>query len=516
MFDSGFRHLTVDTGINWIEASLTHHFTKTINVKKLSHLLPIPAADDRPVRHLTLDSRAVQNGDVFFACQGLQVHGRDFIHTALQQGAAAVLVEQADETIEWRQNVPCIGVPELSQQLGALAARFYGHPSRHQTLVGVTGTNGKTSIAHFLAQCLPQPSGFIGTIGYGVYGHLHTASHTTPDALRMQALLADLRAQGVSSVAMEVSSHALDQGRVADVEFNVAVLSNLSRDHLDYHGTLAAYAAAKARLFHWSTLNAAVLNWDDAFGRELLQSKLAAPVLTYSLSDTQADIYVLQQHTLPQGYRLQIHTPQGDGELLTALLGSFNISNLLAALGTLLSLDMPLDEALRGLSQIQPVSGRMEVFHQAQRPTVVVDYAHTPDALEQALRAVRPHCQGQLCCVFGCGGDRDQGKRPLMGAIAEQWADRVILTNDNPRYEDPEQILQAILQGMQQPERVRVIPDRHQALECGITAAKAQDVVLIAGKGHEDYQLMGQQRLPFSDQAVVQAVLNTPCNKSNT
>ncbi len=427
---------------------------------------------------------------------------------ALAQGAAAVLLEQDQENIELQQGVPCIGVPQLQQKLGALAARFYADPSRALQLIGVTGTNGKTSITHFLAQSLPQPAGLLGTLGYGVYGHLRTASHTTPDALRLQALLAELRDQGVQQVAMEVSSHALDQGRVADLAFKVAVLTNLSRDHLDYHGTLQAYAAAKAKLFHWEGLQTAVLNLDDAFGVRLLGEQLTAKTITYSLKNPQADLFVQQLEKLVQGgYVAHLHTPQGAGVLHTSLPGLFNLSNLLATLGVLLSLDMSLARALAQLAQVQPVAGRMESFRQPGCPTVVVDYAHTPDALEQVLSALRPHCAGRLYCVFGCGGERDTGKRPLMGAIAEQLADLVIITNDNPRHEDPQHIVRDIVRGLRQPQQVRVMTDRAAAIAYSIAQAKAQDWVLIAGKGHEDYQQVGEQRLPFSDQQQVQAAL---------
>jgi len=471
-------------------------------LKKLSDLINIPPVYDRPVHELTLDSRAVQVGDVFFACQGLQVHGRQFINTALSNGAAAILLEQKAATLIFKDDVPCIGVPHLSQKLGELAAKFYDYPSRDLNLIGVTGTNGKTSITHFLAQCLPQPCGLLGTLGYGLYDQLQQASHTTPDALRLQALMADLYTKGARYVAMEVSSHALEQQRVSGLEFDVAVLSNLSRDHLDYHGSLENYAAAKAKLFYWKGLKTAVLNWDDSFGQTLLHEQHSAKCLTYSLHDSQADIYVQNQTTLPQGYQLKLQTPQGTGHLKTPLLGAFNISNLLAALGVLLSVHIPLDIALRSLSQVRAVPGRMEVFHQIERPVVVVDYAHTPDALEQALKALRPHCQNKLFCVFGCGGDRDQGKRPLMGSIAEQFADHVILTNDNPRSEDPQQILHDIQQGLTQAQ-AQIIPDRQAAIESSIHQAGIHDMVLVAGKGHEEYQQIGEQRVSFSDRECV-------------
>jgi UDP-N-acetylmuramoyl-L-alanyl-D-glutamate--2,6-diaminopimelate ligase len=368
-------------------------------------------------------------------------------------------------------------------------------------------------VTQFAAQALDRAGsrcGVLGTLGYGLYGELRPGTHTTPDPIRLQGALAELRDQGARVVAMEASSHALYQGRSHGTDFHVAVLTNLSRDHLDYHGSVQAYASAKRRLFETPGLRHAVLNLDDAFGRGL-QQRLAAgvQVLGYSLSpQTKAPIEALVATRLelrPGGLRIGVDTPWGRGELSTSLLGRFNAANLLAALGVLLALDMPLDEALARLGHTRVVAGRMEPFGGGDRPLVVVDYAHTPAALEQVLTALRAHCPGRLWCVFGCGGERDTGKRPLMGRTAQRHSNGVIVTDDNPRGEDPEAIVRDILAGMDAP--VAVILDRGEAIRQAITSARAGDVVLVAGKGHEQLQLVADGRLPFSDRQCVSEAL---------
>jgi len=480
--------------------------------KKLSDLLAVPAACDRPIGSLTVDSRQVRAGDVFLAYPGAHADGRHYLEAALANGAAAVLLEAEQAGIEWRQGVPCIAYPGLGAAVGLLAARFYGHPAERLDLIGVTGTNGKTSVSHFIAQALPAPCGLLGTLGYGVVGALQAGINTTPDGLQLQRLFAELVAQGAHQAVMEVSSHSLVQQRVAGLGFAVAVFTNLSRDHLDYHGSLAAYAAAKQRLFTDYPVKTAVINRDDAFGCELMASlPVRVPVLSYSLVDPGASVYGEILETRSQGYQMGLSTPQGDGILDTQLLGAFNLSNLLAALGALLALQLPLATALQRLARVQAVPGRMEVFHCPARPTVVVDYAHTPDALSKALQALRPHCQGRLFCVFGCGGDRDRGKRPLMGAAAETSADVLLITDDNPRHETSAAIIAEIHGGLQRPDAARVMPDRAQAISTALAEAGPSDVVLVAGKGHETYQEVGSQRLPFSDRIWVSQQLGLAC-----
>jgi UDP-N-acetylmuramoyl-L-alanyl-D-glutamate--2,6-diaminopimelate ligase len=410
-----------------------------------------------------------------------------------------------------------VGVAGLSRQLGLIAARFYAEPSRDMTVIGITGTNGKTSCCHYLAQALIEdggPCGVIGTLGYGPYGALHAGSHTTPDAVTLQGELAVLRDAGIRRVAMEVSSHALDQERTQGVTFAGAIFTNLTHEHLDYHGDLTAYAQAKKKLFLMPGLCYAVINHDDAFGRELLAG-LARPIIAvrYGLGDEvrQGDgRYVhgaIVQRDLA-GLELQVSSSWGAGRVRSALLGQFNASNLLAVLAMLLLMEIPFDAALARLSRLRAVPGRMERFGGGTgQPLVIVDYAHTPDALMQVLQTLRLHCAGALWCVFGCGGDRDRGKRPLMGAVAERCADHVIVTSDNPRREDPQVIIDQILTGVRQVQAVARVPDRAQAIRQAVTGARGGDIVLVAGKGHEDYQQIGDERLPFSDREQVQRLL---------
>jgi UDP-N-acetylmuramoyl-L-alanyl-D-glutamate--2,6-diaminopimelate ligase len=478
----------------------------------LSELLPLPPEYDRPITGLTLDSRTVLPGNVFVAIAGTKTHGEVFIAAALQKGAIAVLKETPMAGIEiLAGGIPCIKVPNLSQQLGEFAAHFYGQPSRGMQVIGVTGTNGKTSTTHFIAQILhsqssSRPCGLIGTLGYGTYDALQPGLHTTPDALQLQALLAQLKTQEVPWTVMEVSSHALAQGRINGIQFDTAVFTNLSRDHLDYHQTMTAYGEAKRQLFMKPDLKTAVINYDDAFGQILLNNlpNTVTP-LTYSLQHYTADVYAQIRHSDAQGSWLSINSPWGRGQLQSPLLGKFNVSNVLATLTVLLNLGFPFLPTLTQLNSLRPVPGRMERFGHTPQPTVIVDYAHTPDALQQTLSALREHCQGQLWCVFGCGGNRDRGKRPLMGEVAQRYADKVILTDDNPRHEDSQAIINDILPGC--PTPTAIIADRTQAIGYALHHATPADVILIAGKGHENYQQIGDQRLPFSDRTLVASFL---------
>lgn len=479
----------------------------------LSQLLThkLPASNDRQVTGLTLDSRAVRPGEVFIALAGTQTHGENYIKSALQKGAIAVLKEATATNIEMlNSNIPCISQPNLSQQLGKIAARFYDYPSHNIRIIGVTGTNGKTSVTHAIAHLLNAYTacGLLGTLGYGIYGALQPGLHTTPNAIRLQALLAQLQAQNVSQVVMEVSSHALAQGRVNGINFETAVFTNLSRDHLDYHQTMTAYGEAKQQLFFWPNLKTAVINLDDPFGQSILANlpKTVTP-LTYSLHNKTADFFAQIHAYDTHGCWLDIHSRWGKGNGNSPWFGQFNVSNVLAALTVLLNMGFPLPQLLTQLTKLPAVPGRMEQFGQAQQATVIIDYAHTPDALQKALLALREHLErkGDLWCVFGCGGDRDRGKRRLMGAVAQGYADKVIITDDNPRHEQSQTIIDDILQGCPKPEAV--IPDRQQAIRYALQNAIVGDVVLVAGKGHEDYQQVGDQRLPFSDRALVTSLL---------
>lgn len=482
----------------------------------LAGLAQVPPQADIAITGLTAHSAEVRPGALFCARAGSRVHGLAHVFEAVSRGASAVIWEPVAgvQPPALPARVSLIPVQGLGQVLGVIASRYHGHPSRGMTVVGVTGTDGKTSVTQFVAQALDRGGvrcGVLGTLGYGCYGALRPGTHTTPDPVSLQGALAELRDQGARVVAMEVSSHALDQGRSRGTEFQVAVLTNLSRDHLDYHGSLGAYAGAKRRLFETPGLAHAVLNLDDAFGRELCQGLSAdVRILGYSLEpQVCAPIGTLlasRLEALSGGLRLEVDTPWGRGALSANLLGRFNAANLLAALGVLLALDMPLEEALAHLAHSRVVAGRMEPFGGGARPLVVVDYAHTPTALEQVLRALRPHCTGRLWCVFGCGGERDTGKRPLMGRVAEGHADRVIVTDDNPRGEDPEAIAHDILSGMAVP--VAVVHERGQAIRRAIASARAGDVVLVAGKGHEAHQQLAGRRVAFSDRQCVREALD--------
>ena len=460
------------------------------------------ASSDLMIRELTLDSRNVRGGDLFLAVPGANFDGRDHIADALKRGAAAVAYEVEGAKVLPITDVPLIPVKGLAAQLSDIAGRFYGDPSRSLNLVGVTGTNGKTSVTQLVAQAmdlLGQHCGIVGTLGTGFYGSLQSGRHTTPDPIAVQATLTDLKKAGARAVAMEVSSHGLDQGRATALAFDVAVLTNLSRDHLDYHGTMQAYGEAKAKLFAWSELRCRVINIDDEFGRTLAAEKRESRLITYSLEDSSAYLYCRDAQFGDEGVRATLVTPQGQHLLRSSLLGRFNLSNVLAAVGALLGLDYALDEILKVLPQLEGPVGRMQRLGGGAKPLVVVDYAHTPDALEKVLTALRPHAKGRLLCLFGCGGDRDRGKRPLMAEVVERLADGVLVTDDNPRSEVPAKIFDDIREGFSAAQNVRFVEGRGQAIAEIIASASANDVIVLAGKGHEDYQEINGQRQPFSD-----------------
>ncbi len=484
-----------------------------------------PSCAGAVVSGLALDSRRIQAGGLFLACRGGQGHGLDFAQQVRSRGATAIAAEPAGP---WEQaamtdlaanlGLPVIPVPELRRQASQLADRFFGEPSAHLQVMGVTGTNGKTSVTHYLAQALTGAvsCGLIGTLGTGFPGDLTPASHTTPDPVCLQETLAWLREQGAGAVAMEVSSHALARGWTAGVRFSHAILTNLSRDHLDYHGDMASYVLAMRSLFRAPGLEWAILNLDDPLGTEILGDLTAnVRIGGYSLNAAMAipeacDLWVRPSRIvpIPGGMRLELETNAGPGSLELGLIGRFNAANVMAVLLVLLSRGMAMEQALRTLEGVHGVPGRLEGFCGGGSPLVVVDYAHTPDALEQALLNLRPHLQGRLTCVFGCGGNRDVGKRPLMGAIAEHLADHVILTDDNPRREDGDDIITQILGGMAHPARVVIERRRGMAIRRAIASAGRDDLVLVAGKGHETIQDLGDRQVHFSDRAQVQQALN--------
>jgi UDP-N-acetylmuramoyl-L-alanyl-D-glutamate--2,6-diaminopimelate ligase len=455
---------------------------------------------------VTSDSRQVGTGDAFAAWPGTRVDGRAFIPDAIARGAGAVLWESRDFRWNDAWDVPNAGVERLATRLGYLANAIYGNPSRDLWMVGVTGTNGKTTTSHWIAQGLGEagrPCGVIGTLGIGMAGALSPAPNTTPDAAVFHETLARFRAEGAKAVAMEVSSIGLDQGRVNGATFDLAVFTNLTRDHLDYHGTMAAYGDAKARLFSWPGLACSVINADDPYGQRLIDQVRGRGGRALSYGMANAEVAATGLALGARGYALSVATPWGRGSVETGVVGAFNVSNLLATLGALLASDVALDDALDALSRLRPPPGRMERHGGEGRPLVVIDYAHTPDALEKVLAALRPVVMDgrELVCVFGCGGDRDPGKRPQMGRIAARLADRVIVTNDNPRFEDPAAIASAITRGIVETgqRRWRVELDRAAAIAAAVGAARVGDVVLVAGKGHEAYQEVAGERRPYAD-----------------
>ncbi len=491
-----------------------------VDVAALRHL-GLPLAD------LTSDSRAVTPGMTFAAYPGAQADGRRFIPEAIGRGAASVLWESDGFAWAPEWNVPNQGIAGLRAQISGIAGQVYGEPSRHLWVVGVTGTNGKTSCTHWLAQLLEQagkPCAVVGTLGNGLRLQLEPALNTTPDAIALQQALARYRAQGAVACAMEVSSHGLVQDRVAGIAFRGALFTNLSRDHLDYHGTLEAYGEAKALLFDAAGLEFAAINLDDPFGMRLVERmKGTDPVsgsvpktpkiIGYTLEGMQAPsgVSVLQARNLEislQGLHFQVAGEWGQAEVRAPLMGRFNVSNLLAVMAAALMSGMTLEQVCDGVARLAAPAGRLQRLGGGALPDVVIDYAHTPDALEKALATLRETVapRRRLICVFGCGGNRDPGKRPLMGEVAARLADMVVLTSDNPRYESVDAILDEIAQGMDMP--FQRIPERAEAIRHAIASAQAGDVVLIAGKGHETTQEVAGQKLPFDDRDVAQHCLD--------
>jgi UDP-N-acetylmuramoyl-L-alanyl-D-glutamate--2,6-diaminopimelate ligase len=465
------------------------------------------AAQGAMIERLTADSRRCAPGSAFFAYPGEKADGRNYIADALSRGVSAVLWEA--EGFRWHDEwrLPNIAVPGLKQRAGVLASDFHGTPSQHLWMCGVTGTNGKTSCSHWIAAALERHgahTGVIGTLGNGFPGALRDAGNTTPDALELQATLQEFRTAGARAVAMEVSSHGLVQGRINGVRFSCALFTNLSHDHLDYHGTMQAYGEAKARLFDTPGLETAVLNLDQPFGVELAR-RLKGRVRTigYGLGTIER---ALVDESMSVNDEMALVSGWGSGRLAVRQVGRFNVSNVLGVLGVLVAHGVSFAKALELVAALPDVPGRMEVV--GERPLVVIDYAHTPDALEKVLATLRPVATkrgGRLAVVFGAGGDRDPAKRPLMGSAASRGADRVLITSDNPRNEDPDAIIDAVARGATgQPRRES---DRRRAIEAAVREASPEDVVLIAGKGHEEYQEIGGKRVPFSDQATARAAL---------
>ena len=478
----------------------------------LQGIVAVPSVFDVTIHGLKADSRDVVSGDAFIALSGAKTPADHYVDAAIKSGATVILLEsgQAGECSE-RHGALLVPVAGLRGLVGRIADRFFEHPSQRLRLIGVTGTNGKTSVCQYVAQLLKEtgtPCGVLGTLGYGMPGALQPATHTTPDAVQVNRVLSRILKQDGRAAVMEVSSHALDQGRVDNLTMTGAVLTNLTRDHLDYHGSMEAYGAAKARLFEREELHFSVINFDDPFGRQLFeQLEGKCDRVRYSLHEAQTELWLREFRPTDEGFDADVDGEWGRFSVSVPLMGSFNASNVLAAMATALTLGVPVERVQQAAGRLVAPPGRLERFGGANGVRVVVDYAHTPDALANALTALRPHVAGDLICVFGCGGDRDSGKRPEMAREAEKLADRVVVTDDNPRSEDPRAIAQDILAGFSDSAQVSVIHDRAEAIQSAIRSATPNDLVLIAGKGHEAYQEIAGQKYPFSDAEQVRHIL---------
>lgn len=467
---------------------------------------------------LSLDSRSTSEGDLYFAMQGLKQHGAEYSQQAVINGAAALAWETSEAVNEKNlpSCIPCVAVDGLQNKLGLICQRFYNNPSAQMNVIAVTGTDGKTSVSQFIAQALSQldvPCGVIGTLGYGVYPNFDEASHTTPDAVRMHGLLNGLYVDEVKNVVLEASSHGLRQGRLNGVEVDTAVFTNLGRDHMDYHDTIDDYFNSKRLLFQTTCLKNAVINIDNDAGMRLAQEFSGQlNVITYSIRSNSINmnscINATNIKSIAGITSFEIESSWGKAKLKTRLFGKFNISNLLAVMGALLTSGVEFDNAVKVISTVNTVPGRMEfIAYEKNSPVTVIDYAHTPQALIHVLKVLREHCTGKLWCVFGCGGNRDQGKRKLMAQAVERYADVAVVTDDNPRFEDPEEITNEIQLGFSSSSSYSLIHDRQKAIEYAIQHAHAEDMVLIAGKGHEAVQIVKGDYLPFDDKQVAVEIL---------
>jgi UDP-N-acetylmuramoyl-L-alanyl-D-glutamate--2,6-diaminopimelate ligase len=470
-------------------------------------------APEIPVAGIASDSRLLKRGFLFLACEGVSSHGLDYLREARAAGVCAVAWDSSTADAPDDIGIPMIAVENLAARLGDIAKRFYGNPSSNLKTIGVTGTNGKTTVAWLLAECLQQLDrrcGYLGTLGFGVDELHDAAGMTTPAAIELHGRLADFIGQGATHAALEVSSHALTQGRIDGVEFEAALFTNLTRDHLDYHGDMQSYFESKARLFTSYSSAYKIINLDSEFGAALAE-RCGQDVVTVStqfdrVADGRSYVFVRSVIANENGSEITFSSSWGDGKFTLPLPGDFNVANAALVLAYLLAAGVDLEQACDVMGIVEAPPGRMQKV--AMRgSSVYVDYAHTPDAIESALRALRPHCRGKIWCVFGCGGDRDIGKRPLMGDLAERLADNVVVTTDNPRWEDPKKIIDEILAGFTNSDHATVIEDRAAAIAWTIANAGLSDVVLIAGKGHEDYQEVEGKRHPFSDIALAVAGL---------
>ncbi|WP_076586330.1 UDP-N-acetylmuramoyl-L-alanyl-D-glutamate--2,6-diaminopimelate ligase [Vibrio ostreicida] len=464
------------------------------------------------IDRLELDSRRIAQGATFIAIQGHEIDGRTFIGAAVEKGANAIIAQACQKkphgSVQIIAETPIVYIQNLNAHLSSLANHWL--PLKDNRLIGVTGTNGKTTITQLIAQWLGligQRAAVLGTAGNGFLDGLEPTLNTTGSAIEIQQALSKYENQGARFTAMEISSHGLVQGRVSALPFAIGVFSNLSRDHLDYHGTMADYAQAKLSLFTQHDCAKKVINVDDPIGAEWIRHLDNAIPVTLSSADAKTGVYAERVAYSQQGITLDFAGDFGRGRLTLPLIGEFNASNALVALATLLALGMSKQALIDTSAQLKPVLGRMELFTAKGKAQIVVDYAHTPDALEKALLALKVHCRGKLWVIFGCGGERDVGKRPMMASIAERFADRVILTEDNPRSECPVSIMSDMLAGLENPDGVKVEHDRFLAIEYAVKHSHPSDIILLAGKGHEDYQVLAKGRVDYSDRESAQQIL---------
>ena len=462
-----------------------------------------------PISSLTNDSRRVLTGSLFFGLPGVNHDGRDFVKSAFDGGASAAIVESFSQGSALTTK-PCYHVYNLKSHIGRVASRYFGQPSKLLMTIGVTGTNGKTTCSILISQALSilgRKCGFIGTNGWGFHDNPQESKLTTPDAIELQKRLFELVKHDADSVCLEVSSHALDQGRIEGTDFDLAVFTNLSHDHLDYHGCIENYAQTKLLLFKRAELKKSIINVEDPVGKLFCDSDVSGDLWTYG-NDSKADVFPLEQKFLADGLSLILASPLGNISFKAGLFGKYNAKNLIAVATTLLALNCSISEVSYAMSQLKTVEGRFEFcqrFHDKQ-PSVVIDYAHSPEALKQVISSLRSYAEGKIWCVFGCGGNRDREKRSLMGQCASKFADHVVITNDNPRNEDPEKIISDIMSGVQF-SNVTLIPDRAEAIKHAVSHAKPRDVVLIAGKGCEKNQLSGDEVIPFCDKTAAEQAL---------
>lgn len=475
-------------------------------------IVDIESKAEALVHTVQTDSRLITRGDVFIAMPGVANHGLDYLSAVIKSGACCIVFNEEDRKQYQHaldaseQQITQIAVDSILDVAGMIISRFYGKPSEQMQVVAVTGTDGKTSVSRFVAQALSTEIkvGVIGTTGNGIWGHLTTASHTTPDVLNLHKTIYEMRKESAACVVMEVSSHGIEQKRIAGVDIDLAVLTNVSRDHLDYHGSIENYRAVKKQLFSRASVNSVVLNMDDEIGRELAHElQHEKDIWGYSLQQvanaSKNSVYLIALRVKENGFIADVMTPDGEVELIVPLLGRFNVANVLAVMCVLLINKYNLTEVKKKIAELETAPGRMELFDAQDKTNIVVDYAHTPKALELALQALAEHSKGKLWCVFGCGGDRDQGKRALMGAVAEKYADVVVVTDDNPRTESSISIIDHVLSGFENQDNAVVIQDRKAAIDYAFLRAANDDVILVAGKGHEEYQLVGNEKIAFSD-----------------